>query len=252
MKSILFSLLLGCAYYFYLNKAEYFSQEIKNPILSFIQGKVFIYRDNQIFDASKLKKIFIRDIIITEDNSWGYIKYGNNSTIKILPNSKIQIHNLFYPENPNKEDFLELLVGSIFVRYNKHPDQNTKTLVVKIQSAALGVRGTHFFVDLNDSIKVAVKTGEVTVKNHDGLVYDLLKNTSMSIVGGIAQKPNSINSWASELDWSGKNDPIPEDKIIHVKSKLTNFYEEVYKVKEKMEEYYKNVNTKTLELEKLE
>ena len=136
-----------------------FSNEIGELIYK--KGLVKVQHKNSIKKSSlKLHdKIYLGDKISTY-NSLATIKLDDNSTIKLDKYSTIKFGNKIYQEN-----------GKIYYHITKRKQQ---TLKIATTFTTIGVKGTIFIVDTNQTKMVALKKGLISLTSPKGL-YEVHK-----------------------------------------------------------------------------
>lgn len=99
--------------------------------------------------------------ILTRDKSVVKIRFTDNSSINLGPNSKVVVSKL-----PKKEaNIVNVLTGVIKSSVEKNSDKSSRTkLIVKTQSAVMGVRGTKF------QASYSPKTNKTTLLTVEGEV----------------------------------------------------------------------------------
>ena len=139
---------------------------------------VFKKGDVQMQRSGEKRKVFKGDFLLAGDvvssGSKGLVILGfgegYRSRMKIGPLSNLTLEGKKSDKDDggNEKTFFYLDVGNILVNYiNKNKDKNR--LKVRTKTAAMGIRGTEFFIQAmeNGDTLVAVKSGVVLAKHKD-------------------------------------------------------------------------------------
>lgn len=142
--------------------------------------------------------------ILTQSRSIVKIKFADGSIVNLGPKSKITVTKL-----PKREaNIINVLTGVIKSSVNKKSNKLTKTkLVVKTQSAVMGVRGTKF------QTSYSPKTNKTTLLTVEGEV-------AMAKVEKFSAKPESIKSIEKTLDTKSKTVMVTPGKVSVTDSKI--------------------------------
>lgn len=158
-------------------------------------GKVIIFsgivvaksEDNKVRVLSRKSKIYKKDVISTEQDSYARIRFTDGSLLVMRPNSTISIDEYYFDKNKPKDDKavinlleggLRTITGLIGKRGNKD-SYETKT-----RHSSIGIRGTVYGVlmcqgascaGLSDQARpkedgqyVNVSNGAIVIKNASG------------------------------------------------------------------------------------
>lgn len=136
-------------------------------------------------------------------NSMAILDLEGGSKFKLEPNSKVQISALNHPQ---KGSLLELVRGNILVKARKIKDKKD-LLGVSARLVSLGVRGTLFFVGIDDTdnksdVWMCVEEGEVLIKGKDDKSLTKVRAKEGVVVKNAqkASKPTFF-PWTSKINW---------------------------------------------------
>ena len=188
----------------FLSSSFSFSKEAGE--VTYVRGKV-MYKSKKI----KTLKVF-KGMVFDERSSFTtgkgaiiILDLKDGSKIKLSSRSKIQINNL---KTKNKPTTTSLVTGNAFFSILKSKITKKSKFKVRTKTAALGVRGTSFFVsygkdEVNNDIWMCVNEGLVSVRARK------VKNTTFVKAGQGVQiaSHNSISepralAWTSRLNWN--------------------------------------------------
>jgi hypothetical protein len=150
------------------------TEDTKNPVhkvsatLKFKRGDVlFRTADTRFETIEKGQDLFEQDILKTEANSVAILELPDSSKIKVGPSTEIKIEKLVtqIEEQSFEKTSVILRTGKILIDViNKSSEP---VLKVKTKNAAIGVRGTRFFISQEHSgdgnLWVAADHGELEV-----------------------------------------------------------------------------------------
>lgn len=147
-------------------------------------------------------------------DSMAILDLEGGSKFKLEPNSVVKITALNHSQ---KGSLLELVRGNILVKARKIKDKKD-LLGVSARLVSLGVRGTLFFVGIDDTDKksdvwMCVEEGEVLIKGKDDKSLTKVK-AKQGVVVKNAQKTSkpTFFPWTSKINW----------ELDHEKSVLSN------------------------------
>lgn len=117
-------------------------------------------------NVSKGSLVDTGDTIITGNNGHVHIKFIDGALVSIRPNSKLTIENYTYdpanPENNKVKFFLE--TGTVRSITGEAGKKNKKGFRMNTPQSAIGVRGTDYTVDVDESkVKIFVSSGGVGI-----------------------------------------------------------------------------------------
>lgn len=112
--------------------------------------------------------------VVTGEKSFVKIKFADNSTMNLGPNSKIVVSKM--PEK--KANMVNLLTGMIKAEVEKSSDKESKNkMLIKTRSAVMGVRGTKFQSTYNAKNK---RTSLVTIEGRVAMAKQDIKQDSQA------------------------------------------------------------------------
>jgi len=117
-------------------------------------GKVKYLRGEAFRNDLKLNlgsEVFQGDKVRTEKSSVVKISMVNDSIITVAPQSEMLIEQFISDD----ENLIHLLKGVMRAKVKKNPTNKENSLIVKSETAALGVRGTDFQFTFNNKNKVS-------------------------------------------------------------------------------------------------
>ena len=126
-------------------------------------GKVNYLRGEAFRNDQKLNldsDVFQGDKVRTEKSSVVKITMINESVLTIAPQSEMLIEQIISED----ENLIHLLKGVMRAKVKKNPSNKENSLIVKSETAALGVRGTDFQFTYNDQNKIS------SVLTYEGVV----------------------------------------------------------------------------------
>ena len=171
--------------------------------LVYIRGNVEILRNEQTLEAKKEQTVLTDDLIITDESSLAIISYKNGSKIKVDAKSQVHLKKIVDDGAPEGGLKLNLLMGSFIMNFiNPNKEQS---ISVEAKNIAMGVRGTRFFMGIDDQnlVNTAVEKGEVEV-------FNSLQNDSEAIKAGrgiVFEKDGNITNshtydFIKRMNWS--------------------------------------------------
>jgi ferric-dicitrate binding protein FerR (iron transport regulator) len=185
-------------------------------------GKVIFVKGDVQVNSKAIKrgyKLKAMDIITTGKKSLAVIKLHDKSTIKLDKRSKIRVTSLVDKLKPTK---VEISVGSAFfnVLKKKQIDRSKPAkFQVQTKTAAMGVRGTTFFVSAQDKSNnfdtwMCVKEGLVEAKRHKSKKSVLVK-TGEGVKLARSEKVESPRPlpWTQGLNWEFDTNKEIENKV---------------------------------------
>lgn len=195
MKNIILTLLIvNCSFAAQTAKVIYVRGDV-SALLPNTKEAVVVNKDD----------LFPEDTsILTQTRSVVKIKFADGSIVNLGPKSKITVTKL-----PKSEaNIINVLTGVIKSSVNKNSNKITKTkLVVKTQSAVMGVRGTKF------QTSYSPKTNKTTLLTVEGEV-------AMAKVEKFSASPESLKSIEKTLDTKAKTVTVTPGKVSVTDSKI--------------------------------
>ncbi|EDZ63766.1 hypothetical protein SMGD1_2118 [Sulfurimonas gotlandica GD1] len=141
MKILYFIILLGV---FSLTLAD------EAALVKKVKGSVSIEREGKELSVKVGTKLFEKDTIITESKSSVSLIFKDNTRISVGPNSKLLLEQYLFNPDENQEAFVSNLSrGSIACVTGLISKINPKAFKVKVKTATMGIRGTHFIVKVD-------------------------------------------------------------------------------------------------------
>lgn len=112
------------------------------------KGNSHIVRQNKEITIQVGTKLQEKDVIITESKSSVGLIFKDNTRISIGQNSKLEIEKYLFEPSENQEGFVtNLSKGSIECITGLISKVNPKAFKVKVKTATMGIRGTHFIIN---------------------------------------------------------------------------------------------------------
>lgn len=189
---------------FVLSSALFAAQSAK---VLFVKGEVTALLPNTMDAVNVMKGDLFPEAtsILTKNRSVVRIKFSDDSTVNLGPNSKIVVSKL-----PKKEaNIINVLTGVIKSSVNKNSNKTTKTkLVMRTQSAVMGVRGTKF------QASYSPKTNKTTLLTVEGEV-------AMAKVEKFSPKPQTVASLDKVFDSEQKSVLVTPGKVSVTKADIS-------------------------------
>ena len=157
-------------------------------------------------------------------NSLAVVRFKNGNTLKINENTTIRLESTGQNKK-KKESVFRLIKGSSFFSKNK---KNGEEMTVKASTAAMGVRGTTFFVSYGvkkpEDIYMCVKKGVVAVKGAGDQKEVLVKEGQGVVIskGKKTSNPKFL-PWTKNLNWKLSS----KDKDLVNKASIEESYGDV-------------------------
>ncbi len=150
-------------------------------------------------------------------------RFDNGNTLKV--NEMGQVHLTSYANKKGEKTVLNLLKGSSFFQKEKSAKGH---LVVKAKKAAMGVRGTTFFVSYGteeaEDVYMCVKEGKVIVKAPDDSKPVLVKaGQGVRIGKGKKTSDPKFLPWTKNLNWKLS----PQNKDLINKATIEESYSDI-------------------------
>lgn len=131
-------------------------------------------RGTKATPVKKGDKLLEDTSVVTGDKSFVKIKFADNSTMNLGPNSKIVISKM--PEK--KANMVNLLTGMIKAEVKKNSNKESKNkMLIKTRSAVMGVRGTKFQTTYNATNK---RTALVTIEGKVAMAKQDIKQVTQA------------------------------------------------------------------------
>jgi len=168
--------------------------------LDYLEGDVWIIRDNSKLAADFGMDLFQGDEIRTENNGLAIIELENGRTLKLRGDSVIKLENL------STNTSLELKKGGVF---SKVDHLLSGKFEIRAESVVAGVRGTQFFMAYGKQVKessdvwLCVNEGAVLVAVPDsGKSAVVNKGEGINVIGGKELTDPEVYDWTKDLNWN--------------------------------------------------
>lgn len=163
--------------------------------------KVMKLKGKVSYDGEEIKEGDLLDsgaYLEVGKKSFAFIKFDNGNQV-LLKDGKLKLENKVRKEKGDKT-ILSLVRGMIF---SYKPKKSKHRLFIKTKTAAMGVRGTKFFVQEDEKeTYLCVCTGQVSVNN--GLEKILVnKNEDVHIKKKQSLKKTKANKMMMNMAWDG-------------------------------------------------
>ncbi|WP_294966938.1 FecR family protein [Sulfurimonas sp.] len=117
------------------------------------KGQSHIVRQSKEINIVVGTQLQEKDIIITESKSSVGLIFKDNTRISVGPNSKLEIEQYLFEPAENKEGFVtNLSKGSMECITGLISKVNPSAFKVKVKTATMGIRGTHFIINVNSGV----------------------------------------------------------------------------------------------------
>ena len=117
-------------------------------IVKSLNGKVYIKRQNKIFNLTVGYLLRKGDIIITNKKSSVGITFDDGSRLSLGENSIFNINRYIFQPSKNKFDInLKLLKGKALFNSGKVGEMAPESVKFNIPEGVIGIRGTEFLVE---------------------------------------------------------------------------------------------------------
>jgi len=140
------------------------SQDIMGIVLK-MRGKATIIRDGNIIPI-KLKDIILKDDTIqTSDKGWLFIEQPSKNIIKLSSQTNIKFNNSKLVTQDSGKIFFKVQKS----RFVKGLSKTLPSFTIKTKTATMGIRGTNFVIDVDDSSeKIILRDGDLRVNANKG------------------------------------------------------------------------------------
>ena len=188
-----------------LSVVTYANGDLYKVIL--LKGQVEMEREGQKRKLFKGDFLIPNDKLITGPKSLVILGFGDNqsSKMKVGPKSKVVMKGTSFSNEERKDVtrfFLD--VGNVLVDFlNK--DKTKKTMQVDTKTAAMGVRGTEFFIHASSDERnlVAVKSGVVLAgHNKKRLNFPLISEEGVVFTKNGSSGKIKNPAWYKHINWS--------------------------------------------------
>ena len=140
------------------------SQDIMGIVLK-MRGKATIIRDGNIIPI-KLKDIILKDDTIqTSDKGWLFIEQPSKNIIKLSSQTNIKFNNSKLVTQDSGKIFFKVQKS----KFMKGLSKTLPSFTIKTKTATMGIRGTNFVIDVDDSSeKIILRDGDLRVNANKG------------------------------------------------------------------------------------
>jgi hypothetical protein len=170
--------------------------------LTYLEGSVSLSnsKNGKFKKLTKGDKVPFGSFLKTDQVSFAIITFPGGSTLKLDPESLVEIKEVKAEEDKKTTNIFYLIKGAIISKFIKSAD---KELVVESEHIALAVRGTEFFFGEEDNqFYAAVNEGEVAVIKKDDYDHESLEaGKSLVIENKKALTLPAAYLWAKKLSW---------------------------------------------------
>ncbi len=190
------------------------------------KGSVQVKALSTVFvDVEKGEFFTDGDIIKTGPNALAIIRFPDNSTLRILPNTEITIEKLAEPVEDSVlgSTNIFLKIGQLFI--NVINEEAAPIFHVKTTSVAMGVRGTRFFAGIDESTghtELAVDKGVVEISNPSNKDHKeaIEAGHGIHVEEGKFTHPQKYD-WVRSLDYNTekKTIDVEKNKSLHLKKR---------------------------------
>ncbi|MFT6070877.1 MAG: myosin heavy subunit [Bacteriovoracaceae bacterium] len=195
-------------------------------ILFHFKGDVQFKSQDNDFEKVQKEEVFVEgDILKTGENSLAIIRFSDNSTLRVLPQSEVTIESLVEPIDGNilGSTNIFLKAGQLFI--NVINKQEAPVFHIKTKSVAMGVRGTRFFAGIDSSTghtELAVDKGIVEISNpkKDSLREAIEAGHGIHVEDGRFTQPQKYE-WVKKLDFNTKKKTFDaqRSRLVHAKKR---------------------------------
>jgi len=205
-----------------------FSKEIGKVL--FVKGKATFAQKGQKQNIVKKGLTFDnKTFFITGKKSLVILSLNDGSKIKVSPNSKLYVNM-----PAKKATSTSLLKGNAFFYVLKSKLRKKDKFVVKTKFAAMGVRGTEFFVSYGQGnnpkdVWMCVKEGLVAVKRKADKKATLVKTgegVQISKSDGVTA-PTPL-PWTEKLNWNMAPDKGDLENKVNIEDAYTDLLDKDY------------------------
>lgn len=189
--------------------------------VSAVKGTANITRDNQTINIQKGTEILEKDTINVSDKSKMQIIFKDRTVISLGSNSTFNVKEYFFEENEKSKASFNLAKGTFSAITGKIGKLYPSKFKMKLRSATIGIRGTHFLGTVNDKQEIIACTkGEIYVESMGESVNVMAGEITSVIHGNVPQTPRELKT--EDLKQINKElglDPALKAKIESVKLK---------------------------------
>lgn len=180
----------------------------------YIKGKAYLSVEDGPFGSLKKGDIVTTgDAVKTGKNSLAILRFPDKSTIRIEPNSLIEISSIVERVNNESLGSTSLILKAGRSVINIINKGQAPVFNIKTKNVAIGVRGTYFFAGIDEQssdLDIAVQKGEVEVARLD----DAEIADSISAGKGVTLEKGQNFTQPQEYDWIKKVNFDASDKSV--------------------------------------
>lgn len=115
-----------------------------------LKGDATIIRDKKEIKAKIGEKIFEKDIIETSYGSTVGLVFKDNTRVSLGSRTSFAIEEYLFNPSEKKESFIsQLKKGTMVCLTGLMPKLNKDAMKIKVKTASMGVRGTHFILSVD-------------------------------------------------------------------------------------------------------
>lgn len=116
------------------------------------KGNINIDRNKNIFDGKKQSPIESMDTVITKSESEAKLKFKDDTTVRITPNSRLLIDDFVYdPSNSDASKIsLKAAMGTIRYASGQIARNDPQKVAIRTPTATISVRGTDFAMSVDE------------------------------------------------------------------------------------------------------
>lgn len=119
-------------------------------IVKKLKGSAHIIRNSKELTIKIGTKIFEKDIIVTGSKSLVGLIFKDNTRVSVGSKSRFEIEKYIFEPSKNKEAFVtNLSKGSTEFVTGLISKINPQAFKIKVKTATIGIRGTHFIVNVD-------------------------------------------------------------------------------------------------------
>jgi hypothetical protein len=211
-----------------------------------IKGKAYLSTSGGPFGSlNKGDVVSVGDKVKTNDNSLLILRFPDKSTVRVEPNSQIEISSIVERVNNESLGSTSLILQAGRSVINIINKGQAPVFKIKTKTVAIGVRGTYFFAGIDkesNDLDIAVQKGEVEVSKLD----DLEKSDAIGAGTGVTLENGETFTQPQKYDWIKKVNFDASDKTVepsyfkdHLVTKRLEFRQKRKKWKRNKEKWLK-------------
>lgn len=179
-------------------------------VITYLKGNVYVKRTiSELWIPAKLKmELSSGDKVWVQQNSQAILQFSDKSTLKLGPNTQLDILRLDYEQDSKKEvSIFKLLIGKIWATVEKILSQGER-VEIQTPTAIAGVRGTEW-------IQEVLEDGTTKIWTLKGVVLFSAQDRTIEVKEGFQSsvKPGQPPEEPSEIKEIEKfDDETPKEK----------------------------------------